>query len=142
MKLKLFIALLFLTGSAFAQLIPIKEESGFLSSSNSAGSLFTPAGDAFSISSQTSFPARISLNLQGSFSAPPATVETQHLGVGARGVVLNPVAKASMSGTNAPSLSAVLDLANLSDVSRAQSDSSLINHDQEVFALITASTVP
>jgi hypothetical protein len=142
MKFKIFITLLFLAGSAFAQLIPIREESGFLSSSTSAGSLFTLSADEPSIPYQTYRPAPASLSIHGSFSAMSALNENPSLGASPHGVRLHDFAEYPTSGAGASSFSTVLDLAPFTEATRVQSDSSPISYDQGVFTSIAAATIP
>jgi hypothetical protein len=143
MKLKVVFTLLFLAGSAFAQLIPIREESGFMSSYGEISPLtFTLTYDGPAIAYETRGHIPSSLSLRDSFPATLVLAETPGFGASSQGVGLHRFAADSVPTAAETSAPTTLDLAFSTADSRAQSDSFPINQDQGVLALIAASTLP
>jgi len=138
MKSKIVFALMSLAGSAFSQLIPVREESGFLASYGEASPLafaLTYDGAATAHDTRSLIPA--SLSLRNRFPATTALVENSTFATEPQRSAVDPVSTAAEA--SAPT---VLDFAFFTADSRAQSDSFPTNQDQGVLALIAASTNP
>ncbi|ATC65015.1 hypothetical protein CMV30_14155 [Nibricoccus aquaticus] len=145
MKLKVVFTLLFLAGSAYSQLIPIREESGFLSSYGEVSPLtFTLTYDGPAVVHETHgrVPTSLSVNLRAGFSAAPALAEDQSVGASLHGVGLHHFAAKPVPAAAETPAPTALDLALFAVDSRTPSDSFPSKQDQGVLALITASTVP